>query len=104
MASAALLCVAAYRRSEEATGKASSGVLPVRAAEMALPALPLVLFVVEGYVEPHAKEFTGCDFLARLSGVLALALLAGAASTAVWHGAILVLETLLWPFRSPGKE
>ncbi|CAJ1341673.1 unnamed protein product [Effrenium voratum] len=46
-------------------------------ADLAIPMLPLALFVLEGYVEPHSKDLTGCDFLARLLGLTLAALFCG---------------------------
>ncbi|CAE8616295.1 unnamed protein product, partial [Polarella glacialis] len=66
--------------------------LPCRSADMALPALPLVLYVLEGYIEPHAKVLTLCDFLARLFGVFALAMLGGAACAATWAGICRIVQ------------
>merc|ERR1712157_7183 len=46
--------------------------LPEAVATGAMPALPLVLFVLEGHVEPHTKWFSWYDFFIRWAGVLGL--------------------------------
>ncbi|CAE7513502.1 unnamed protein product [Symbiodinium sp. CCMP2592] len=63
-----------------------SGGSSLTAMDLALPAMPLVLYVVEGYVEPHAKDLTGSDFLARCLGLLSYSFATAAAVSAAVLG------------------
>lgn len=54
-------------------------------AELALPAVPVILLVLEGYVEPHGKDFTVCDLCARWLGVVFLSCLAGLVQQKLWQ-------------------
>ncbi|CAE7575075.1 unnamed protein product, partial [Symbiodinium sp. CCMP2456] len=63
-----------------------TGSSSLAAMDLALPAMPLVLYVVEGYVEPHAKDLTGCDFLARCLGLLSYSFATAAAVSAAVQG------------------
>mmetsp|Transcript_20600 Transcript_20600/g.54949 ORF Transcript_20600/g.54949 Transcript_20600/m.54949 type:complete len:615 (+) Transcript_20600:51-1895(+) len=62
------------------------------AARAALPALPLLVFFVEGYAEPHAKWFSPYDVFVRAAGTFAVCLAAGALLEAAWRGALVVLS------------
>eukprot|EP00434_Breviolum_minutum_P019483 symbB.v1.2.017185.t1/scaffold1287.1/size126675/2 len=48
--------------------------------DLALPALPVLLYVLEGYVEPHGKDFTFCDVLERCGGLCVLCYACAAAA------------------------
>lgn len=52
----------------------------------AVPAVPLVLFAVEGYLEPHAKWLTPYDFLLRAVSLGASCWALGAFATVAWCG------------------
>jgi len=69
--------------------QALAWLLPDGVAAAALPALPILLFVLEGHVEPHAKWLSPFDFFARASVVLLLCAGAGTGACAALRGATL---------------
>eukprot|EP00927_Polykrikos_kofoidii_P009660 TRINITY_DN14040_c0_g1_i1.p1 TRINITY_DN14040_c0_g1~~TRINITY_DN14040_c0_g1_i1.p1 ORF type:complete len:692 (-),score=85.71 TRINITY_DN14040_c0_g1_i1:86-2161(-) len=68
--------------------------LPESAAEGAVPAIPLVLFVLEGHLEPHAKWLTLYDFSVRWAGLLGVCTLIGAVTASSLRGAAVATSTL----------
>merc|ERR1712157_223756 len=61
----------------------------------AIPALPFLLWVLEGYMEPHAKWFSSYDYFVRVVGVVGLCFVAGACIDLARRG-LAVLAAGLW--------
>jgi len=73
-----------------------------RSVRAAIPALPLVMFVLEGFVEPHAKWLSGYDFFVRVVGVLGTCLFLGRLVDFALSGAAALLQGVLYVLTGPG--
>ena len=62
----------------------------------------MILLVLEGYVEPHGKDFTMCDLCARWLGVVFLSCFAGLVQQKLWQLTAAAQE-FAGPERSDGK-
>eukprot|EP00928_Gymnodinium_smaydae_P034965 TRINITY_DN24674_c0_g1_i1.p1 TRINITY_DN24674_c0_g1~~TRINITY_DN24674_c0_g1_i1.p1 ORF type:complete len:630 (+),score=70.20 TRINITY_DN24674_c0_g1_i1:52-1941(+) len=78
------------------------GVLSEDASTCMIPAIPLVVFVLEGHFEPHAKWLTWYDFLVRCVGVFSISALLGVIIAGICFAATsitsAILRLLAWSF------
>merc|ERR1712232_1188900 len=73
---------------------ALESLIPFRLPSCIVPSIPIVIYVMEGHIEPNAKWFTGYDLFERWMGIGLLCAAIGGFVDLALDGAMLLIDTL----------